>query len=71
MRMGIPSDWLQGSLFADYVVPGLILLLVLDVFPLPWCTACGLGIRGRGAPLFWWMYPTPVNAGSLCMAVAH
>ena len=32
--LGIPSDWLQGSPFADYLIPGLILLLVLGLFPL-------------------------------------
>lgn len=32
--LGIPVDWLQGSPFNDYLVPGLILLLLLGVFPL-------------------------------------
>ncbi|MHC4400743.1 MAG: hypothetical protein ACYTG0_13790 [Planctomycetota bacterium] len=32
--VGIPVNWLRGSPFSDYLVPGLILLLVLGVFPL-------------------------------------
>ncbi len=31
--MGIPIEWLAGSPFGDYLVPGLILGLVLGVFP--------------------------------------
>ena len=46
--LGIPSDWLQGSPFADYLVPGLILLLVLGVFPL----AVAYGLWSR-APWSW------------------
>ena len=30
----IPASWLQGSPFHDYLIPGLILLIVLGVFPL-------------------------------------
>ncbi len=30
----IPVSWLEGSPFTDYLIPGLILLLVLGVFPL-------------------------------------
>ena len=33
-NLGIPVSWLQGSPFDDYLVPGLILLVVLGVFPL-------------------------------------
>lgn len=32
--LGIPIDWLEGSAFSDYLIPGLILLLVLGVGPL-------------------------------------
>jgi len=32
--VGIPVSWLEGSPFSDYLVPGLILLFVLGVFPL-------------------------------------
>lgn len=32
--LGIPVDWLEGSAFSDYLIPGLILLLVLGVGPL-------------------------------------
>lgn len=32
--VGLPISWLQGSPFNDYLVPGLILLLGLGVFPL-------------------------------------
>lgn len=30
----IPLNWLQGSPFSDYLIPGIILLLVLGFFPL-------------------------------------
>ena len=32
--LGIPSSWLAGSPFADYLIPGLILLVVLGIVPL-------------------------------------
>jgi uncharacterized membrane protein (DUF2068 family) len=32
--MRMPTDYLDGSPFSDYLVPGLVLLLVLGVFPL-------------------------------------
>ena len=32
--IGIPVSWLDGSPFSDYMIPGLILLFVLGVFPL-------------------------------------
>jgi FtsH-binding integral membrane protein len=32
--IGIPIDWLAGSPFSDYLIPGLILLFILGVFPL-------------------------------------
>lgn len=30
----IPLDWLQGSPFDTYLIPGLILLIVLGIYPL-------------------------------------
>jgi hypothetical protein len=33
-NLGIPQVWLEGSPFSDFLIPGLILLLVLGVFPL-------------------------------------
>lgn len=33
-NMRIPVSWLEGSPFNDYLIPGLILLTVLGVFPL-------------------------------------
>ena len=32
--MRMPLRWLEGSPFGNYLVPGIILLLVLGVFPL-------------------------------------
>jgi hypothetical protein len=32
--IGLPIEWLQGSPFGNYLVPGIILLLVLGVVPL-------------------------------------
>lgn len=32
--IGIPLNWLTGSPFADYLIPGLILLVGLGLFPL-------------------------------------
>lgn len=32
--VGIPVDWLQGSPFPDYLIPGLVLLTVLGAGPL-------------------------------------
>lgn len=32
--LGIPHEWLQGSPFSSYLVPGIVLLLVLGFFPL-------------------------------------
>jgi hypothetical protein len=32
--LGIPSSWLHGSPFDDYLVPGFILFSVLGIFPL-------------------------------------
>ncbi len=32
--VGIPLEWLQGSPFSDYLVPGLVLLVLLGIGPL-------------------------------------
>lgn len=32
--LNIPIDWLEGSPFSSYFIPGLILLIVLGIFPL-------------------------------------
>jgi hypothetical protein len=43
--MGMPTSLLDGSPFSDYLIPGLILLLVLGVLPL--VAAAGLWLRRR------------------------
>jgi hypothetical protein len=53
----IPTSWLAGSPFEDYSVPGLILLLVLGVFPL--FVPYGIRTRARWA----WF-------GSFCVGAA-
>jgi hypothetical protein len=45
--MGMPTSFLDGSPFSDYLIPGLILLLVLGVLPL--AAAAGLWRRRRWA----------------------
>jgi hypothetical protein len=45
--MGMPTSLLDGSPFSDYLIPGLILLLVLGVLPL--VAAAGLWLRRRWA----------------------
>jgi hypothetical protein len=45
--MGMPTSLLDGSPFPDYLIPGLILLLVLGVLPL--VAAAGLWLRRRWA----------------------
>jgi peptidoglycan/LPS O-acetylase OafA/YrhL len=54
--MGIPQDWLSGSPFDDYLIPGIILLVVLGIEPLvvafglwrgwtwAWAGALGVGV---------------------------
>jgi len=41
--IGLPPDWLVGTPFHNYLVPGLILFAVLGVFPL----VVALGLRRR------------------------
>jgi hypothetical protein len=43
--MGMPVSYLDGSPFPDYLVPGLILLLVLGVLPLAAAAGVWLGRR--------------------------
>jgi hypothetical protein len=45
--MGVPVSYLEGSPFGDYLIPGLILLLVLGVLPL--VAAAGLWLRRHRA----------------------
>jgi hypothetical protein len=45
--MGVPVSYLEGSPFGDYLIPGLILMLVLGVLPL--VAAAGLWLRRRWA----------------------
>ena len=45
--MQMPTSYLDGSPFSDYLIPGLILLLVLGVLPL--VAAAGLWMRRRWA----------------------
>lgn len=53
----IPLGWLEGSPFADYLVPGLILLIVLGFFPL--VVLYGLRANRRWA----WFGALAVGAG--------
>jgi len=45
--MQMPVSYLDGSPFSDYLIPGLILLLMLGVFPL--VVLAGLWLRPRPA----------------------
>jgi hypothetical protein len=49
-NIGMPLSMLEGSPFGDYLIPGLILLIVLGVFPL--IVLYGLIRRHRWA---WWL----------------
>lgn len=49
--LGIPQSWLQDSLFINYLIPGIILFLVLGIYPL--ILAIGLLKRKR-----WSLYAT-------------
>ena len=41
--LGLPLDWLEGSIFANYFAPGIVLLTVLGVLPL--LSVAGLWLR--------------------------
>jgi uncharacterized BrkB/YihY/UPF0761 family membrane protein len=49
-NIGMPLSMLEGSPFSDYLIPGLILLVVVGLFPL--CVLYGLIRRRRWA---WWL----------------
>lgn len=58
----IPASWLEGSPFNDYLVPGLILLVILGIFPLVvlyglWSNSnwSWFGVFGVGAALVIWI----------------
>ena len=51
----IPIQWLEGSPFTDYLIPGLVLLLVLGVFPL--IVVYGLWTRR------YWAWPAALGVG--------
>ena len=60
--LGIPFEWIEGSPFADYLIPGLVLLSVLGVGPVlaaggvwkrtPWARAASLLV---GVTLLVWI----------------
>ena len=49
-NIGMPLDMLEGSPFSDYFYPGLILLIVVGIFPL--LVLPGIILRKRWA---WWL----------------
>lgn len=51
----IPLEWLEGSPFNSYLIPGLILFVVLGVYPL----LTMYGIRRRSG----WAWPASVSVG--------
>lgn len=53
--IGIPLGWLEGSPFADYSIPGIVLLTVLGIGPL--VTAYGAWTGS------WWSWPGSVLMG--------
>ncbi|HHP7239058.1 hypothetical protein [Longibacter sp.] len=53
--LGIPNEWLTGSLFDSYLIPGLSLFIVLGWYPL----AAWIAIRRR-----WnWAWPVAFSVG--------
>jgi hypothetical protein len=44
----LPIEWLEGSPFSDYLIPGLVLLVVLGLYPLVL-----VGAQWRRAELAW------------------
>lgn len=55
-NIGMPLSMLEGSPFSDYLIPGLILLIVVGLFP--FVVLCGLGQRR------WWGWWLAVAAGA-------
>ena len=68
--LGIPIDWLAGSVFFDYLIPGFILLLALGVGPLvvfaaawrhrPWAWHATVSV---GVALLMWLAVEIVTIG--------
>lgn len=54
--VGLPLDWLEGSPFADYLIPGLVLFSALGVSPL--IVAYGLWRR------LFWAWPAVLVVGA-------
>ncbi len=55
--LGLPAEWLEGSPFPDYLIPGLVLFVILGVLPLVITYALWVG-----APWSW--------AGALIVGMA-
>lgn len=53
--VGIPLEWLAGSPFADYLIPGIVLLTVLGIGPL--LAAYGVWTRR------WWAWMAALLVG--------
>lgn len=43
--IGIPSSWLEGSPFRDYLIPGVVLFVVLGVVPVMVAWAVWVGLQ--------------------------
>jgi hypothetical protein len=67
--LGMKPDWLKGTPFADYFIPGLLLLLLLGVLPLVVLT--GLVLKKWKAPRKLLVYPDTFWAwtGSLLIGI--
>lgn len=50
--IGLPLDWLVGTSFSNYFIPGLILLVVLGIFPLVVALGLRRGHRTAGLGAF-------------------
>jgi hypothetical protein len=64
-NIGMPISMLEGSPFGDYLIPGLILMMVVGVFPLT--VFVGLLLRSRPA---WWL-SIAVGAGLIIWIVTE
>ena len=64
-NMQLPLDWLRGSPFGSYLIPGLILFTVLGIFPL----IVAFGVTG---PRAWaWFGSLAVGVGVLVWLVVE